>query len=112
MITYITQQIPPTPPPFWQIVLLAVVLTALVVGLDTAPPFLNRVYQQYRQGRWDARKARRQARNRTIHTARGGFPLRDYSDHEPGEWVPRREWALFRLRAAGRGYRVSGRGGT
>jgi hypothetical protein len=108
MINYITPQLAPTPPPFWQIVLLAVVLTALVVCLDTAPACLNRLYQRYRQGRWDARKARRQSMNRAIHTARGGFPVRDYQDHQPGEWVPRREWALFRLRCAGRGVRVSG----
>lgn len=91
-------------------VLLAILLTTVIACIDPVGTYLWRLYQRYRQARWDARKARRQARNRAIHTARGGFPLKDYQDHQPGEWVPKREWALFRLRAAGRGYRVSGKG--
>lgn len=90
-------------------VLLAILLTTVVACLDPVGSFLNRVYQRYRQGRWDARKARRQARNRAVNMQRSGFPLKDYQNHQPGEWVPRRYRALFRLRCAGRGYRVSGR---
>lgn len=55
---------------------------------------------------WESR--RRVERERTA--AQTMFPAKDYAGHQPSGWVPKRYRALFRLRAAGRGYRVSGKG--
>lgn len=108
-LSYITQQLPNHPPPFSHILLAAVLGTLVVLAIDPVGIRLWRAYQRYAQRRWDANKARRQARNQRINMQRSAFPLRDYQDHAPGEWVPKRYWALFRLRAAGRGVRVGRR---
>lgn len=99
-----------TPPPYFQVVLLVPLILAFVY-IDTIVAFLWRTYQRYRQRRWDVRKARRQARNQRINMERSAFPVRDYSDRQPMQWVPkpRIDIGIARLRAAGRGVRVGRR---
>lgn len=109
MITYTVNQLPNHPPPFSHILLAAVLGTLVVLAIDPVGIRLWRAYQRYRQARWDANKARRQAKNQVVNMARSGFPVRDYSDRGPSEWVPRRQWTLFRVWCAGRGVRVGRR---
>lgn len=111
MISYITQQLPHHPPPFSHVVVTALLGTLVVLAIDPVGIRLWRAYQRYRQARWDARKARRQAKNQVVNMQRSAFPVRDYSDHAPVQWVkqPRIDIGIARLRAAGRGVRV-GRG--
>lgn len=108
-LSYITQQLPHHPPPFSHILLAAVRGTLMVVAIDPVGIRLWRAYQRYARRRWDANKARRQAKNQRINMRRSAFPIRDYSDHQLGEWVPRRHWTLFRVWCAGRGVRVGRR---